>query len=313
MRRCSTSSHSPVFLVGLLALGVILTGCTGSQNSRSISDLRIVEGLDRPPFTPDTLVCQPDSVYFRSESPHRAIQIDDEDPARLDVEVVGSLFEQRFRRSLHFTTTVPVGVTLTPNRAITIRTDSTLMVYQDAWRVLQQNADSLIARRRVPLDATALHHLQLSDSVTVTINERSYALSEPVTDDLESLMEATPNRLSPDNDAVRNPLTAPLDEPLLEDKEIMRPVGRNITYPRIARQQKIQGVVRVEFVIRKNGTPTRLRLAQRAHPFLDKAVLDAIRSTTFNPVRVGGTRINLAVSVPITFRLEPDRMPRNAP
>jgi protein TonB len=313
MRRCSTSFRPPVFLVGLLALGVILTGCTGSQNSRSSAQLRIVEGLDRPPFTPDSLVDRPDSLYFRSESPHRAVQIGDEDPARLDVEVVGSLSEQRFRRALHLTTTVPGGVTLTPNRAITIRTDSTLMVYRDAWRVLQQNADSLVAHRRVPLDATALHHVRLSDSVTVTINERSYALSEPVIDDLENLMEATPNRLSPDNDAVRNPLTAPLDEPLLEDKEIMRPVGRNITYPRIARQQKIEGVVRVEFVIRKNGSPTRLQLTQRAHPFLDKAALDAIRRTTFNPVRVGGTRINLAVSVPITFRLEPDRMSRNAP
>jgi TonB family protein len=149
--------------------------------------------------------------------------------------------------------------------------------------------------------------------VTVAVNNRSYALPEPVTTDLNRLIDASPDRFPPEDGSSQYRLTAPLDEPILQDRENVRRVRRNAPYPRLARTQKIQGVVRVEFVIRKNGTPTRLRLAQRAHPFLDKAALDAIRRTTFNPVRVGGTRINLAVSVPITFRLEPDRVPRNAP
>ena len=313
MRRCSTSSHSPVFLVGLLALGVILTGCTGSQNSRSSAQLRIVEGLDRPPFTPDSLVDRPDSLYFRSESPHRAVQLGDQNPAPLDVEVVGGLVGEASRRALHLTTSVPTGVNFTRHRSISIRTDSMFLVRGDAWRTLQRTKDSLVARRRVPLDSTALHHMRTSDTVTVAVNNRSYALPEPVTTDLNRLIDASPDRFPPEDGSSQYRLTAPLDEPILQDRENVRRVRRNATYPRLARTQKIQGVVRVAFIIRKDGTPTRIRIAQGAHSLLNRAALDAVRRTTFKPVRVGGKRINLSVSMPITFRIESDRVPRNAP
>lgn len=156
-------------------------------------------------------------------------------------------------------------------------------------------------------------YMRTSGTVTVAVNNRSYALPEPVTTDLNRLIDATPDRFSPEDDGSEYRLTAPLDEPILQDRENVRRVRRNAPYPRLARTQKIQGVVRVAFIIRKDGTPTRIRIAQGAHSLLNRAALDAVRRTTFKPVRVGGKRINLSVSMPITFRIESDRVPRNAP
>jgi len=187
------------------------------------------------------------------------------------------------------------------------------LVRGDAWRTLQRSGDSLVAQRRVPLDSTALHHMRTSDTVTVAVNDRSYVLPEQVTTDLDRLIGATPDRFPPEDGSSEYRLTAPLDEPILQDTENVRRVRRNATYPRLARTQKIQGVVRVAFILRKDGTPTQIRIAEGSHSLLNRAAINAVRRTTFKPVRIGDTRINLSVSLPITFRIESDRVPRNAP
>jgi len=73
-------------------------------------------------------------------------------------------------------------------------------------------------------------------------------------------------------------------------------IKKNLTYPKEARRQNITGNVYVQFIIEKDGNVTNVSIVpgKGAHPLLDQAAMDVIKSspkwspglTNGQPVRV---------------------------
>ena len=73
-------------------------------------------------------------------------------------------------------------------------------------------------------------------------------------------------------------------------------------YPELAKQARIQGVVRLQALIGKDGVVEELRLL-RGHPLLVKAAMDAVKQWRYEPYRVMGRPVAVATTIDITFSL----------
>jgi TonB family protein len=70
-------------------------------------------------------------------------------------------------------------------------------------------------------------------------------------------------------------------------------------YPPFARARRIEGVVVLDAVIRENGTVSDVTVIRSAHPFLDRAAMDALRQWRFTP----GSR-DVIMTLTVRFVLE---------
>ena len=73
-------------------------------------------------------------------------------------------------------------------------------------------------------------------------------------------------------------------------------------YPPLARQAHIQGIVRLEAIIAKDGTIQRLRAAT-GHPMLVQAALDAVRRWRYQPTYLNGQPVEVATTLDVHFTL----------
>jgi TonB family protein len=291
----------------LLALATTLIACTSSKPTRTTASTpRAYSDADRPAFSPDSLVLRLDSVFFRSDSPHRAVQTDDRPPAPLDAEVVGRIEQGHFRWSLHLSTTVEADGRLTPNRAVAVQSDSMMMRRGDAWRVPSRKGDYVVVRRGVILAASDVERLRRSDSLRLELNGRTYRLPDRLRADLDRLASATPDSLHADTAGVTDLGTAYVEAtwrtPPEGDKRSVLRVLRNLSYPEEAKRQGIQGVVHLQCVVLPSGSAAHIRVVRGVHPLLDAAALDAVAETRFQPGRVNGKAVPTWLTLPVTFR-----------
>ena len=77
----------------------------------------------------------------------------------------------------------------------------------------------------------------------------------------------------------------------------------NITYPRGAIRQGIQGRLTLAFTVEKNGRPTDIRVTKSLHPLCDSAAVRALRKTVFVPGRRGGDKVRMRMRLPVRFKL----------
>ena len=77
-----------------------------------------------------------------------------------------------------------------------------------------------------------------------------------------------------------------------------------VTYPAIARQNQLEGTVRISFRIATDGTVLQPRIESSAHPVLDKEALRVVRAMEgWQPARVGSEPLVRSARVDIRFRL----------
>ena len=74
------------------------------------------------------------------------------------------------------------------------------------------------------------------------------------------------------------------------------------SYPPIARQAKISGVVIVEALIAEDGSVRDVKVL-RSVPLLDTAATDAVRQWRFTPTLLNGVPVQVIMSVTVTFTL----------
>lgn len=79
-----------------------------------------------------------------------------------------------------------------------------------------------------------------------------------------------------------------------------------IRYPKLARDNAIEGRVVVKFLLDTNGKATRLEIVESANPLLSDAAIEALRNLTFTPAYQKGKPVRVWMSIPITFTLSPD-------
>jgi TonB family protein len=87
---------------------------------------------------------------------------------------------------------------------------------------------------------------------------------------------------------------------------IMRRLEEKKVYPLSVRKRGIEGDVKVDFIIGRNGEVTSITLADSDHRFLGQAAVETIRAASPFPVMAGMNyqEMNYPVRVTIRYRLE---------
>ncbi len=73
-------------------------------------------------------------------------------------------------------------------------------------------------------------------------------------------------------------------------------------YPPLAKQARIQGTVRLQAVIAKDGTIQELQVLQ-GHPLLVQAALDAVRQWRYQPTMLNGEPVEVVTTIDVIFTL----------
>ncbi len=74
------------------------------------------------------------------------------------------------------------------------------------------------------------------------------------------------------------------------------------SYPPLAKQARIQGVVRLEAIISKQGTIESLKVVQ-GHPLLVQSALDAVRQWRYQPTFLNNEPVEVATTIDVNFTL----------
>ena len=74
------------------------------------------------------------------------------------------------------------------------------------------------------------------------------------------------------------------------------------TYPPLARQARIQGTVRLEAVISKEGSIEELKVVS-GHPLLIQSALDAVKQWRYQPTMLNGVPVEVITTIDVNFTL----------
>lgn len=127
-----------------------------------------------------------------------------------------------------------------------------------------------------------------SESSTTTANESAHVPLPP-----RALASATPPRSGDNTGGDALPADAQRPKKIAD----VRPV-----YPSLALAARVQGVVRIEAIIRKDGTVKEAKVV-RSVPLLDQAALAAVRQWRYAPTIVNGEPVEVVVTVTVNFSL----------
>ena len=73
-------------------------------------------------------------------------------------------------------------------------------------------------------------------------------------------------------------------------------------YPQLARAARIQGTVRIEAIIARDGTIRDARVVS-GHPLLIAAAIDAVRQWRYRATVLNGVSVEVALALEVNFRL----------
>jgi protein TonB len=82
-------------------------------------------------------------------------------------------------------------------------------------------------------------------------------------------------------------------------------IQKNLIYPEIARENGIEGTIYTRFIVNKNGEVEKISILRGVDPSLDKAVVQAIKSSPrWQPGRQRGKAVNVSFTMPVIFSLD---------
>ncbi|HSH16804.1 MAG TPA: energy transducer TonB, partial [Verrucomicrobiae bacterium] len=76
----------------------------------------------------------------------------------------------------------------------------------------------------------------------------------------------------------------------------------NPVYPPLARQARIQGTVRLQAIIAKDGSISQLEVVS-GHPLLVQSALDAVRQWRYQPTLLNGEPVEVVTTIDVVFTL----------
>jgi len=118
------------------------------------------------------------------------------------------------------------------------------------------------------------------------MNGRPAGPPEPPPDEIKKSVEKKPLKMS---------------EPVVEALLISRIEPR---YPPLALQIRLQGTVRLQAIISRDGRIMSLEVLS-GHPLLVQAALDAVRQWGYRPTLLNGEPVEVETSITVNFRMEP--------
>ena len=89
--------------------------------------------------------------------------------------------------------------------------------------------------------------------------------------------------------------------------ELMKYLQKNIRYPQICKEQRVQGRVIVQFVVNADSTITDVNVIKPVNPYLDQEALRVVKAMPkWNPGKQRGEPVRVRFTLPVTFRLPAD-------
>lgn len=86
--------------------------------------------------------------------------------------------------------------------------------------------------------------------------------------------------------------------------ELFEYLSRNIHYPVVAEENRIQGRVVVSFIVERDGSISNAKIIKSVDPSLDKEAMRVVRSMPrWIPGKQNGSAVRVKYNVPVTFRL----------
>ncbi|MDR1369383.1 MAG: energy transducer TonB [Dysgonamonadaceae bacterium] len=87
--------------------------------------------------------------------------------------------------------------------------------------------------------------------------------------------------------------------------EFLKFVQSNVTYPMIAQEQGIHGVVRLRFVVEKDGSIGEVQILRSVDPNCDKEAIKAVKkSPKWIPGKQNGRAVAVWYNIPVRFELQ---------
>jgi TonB family protein len=80
-------------------------------------------------------------------------------------------------------------------------------------------------------------------------------------------------------------------------------IMKNVVYPESAREEGIQGKVLVKLIVDEKGNVSSTEVVQSVNEELDKAAVDAIKKTKFNPAMKDNKPVKCEIAIPVMFKL----------
>jgi protein TonB len=88
------------------------------------------------------------------------------------------------------------------------------------------------------------------------------------------------------------------------DAALLKFIAENVTYPPIAKENGITGVVYVSYVVDKDGTIKDVKVVRGADPFLDKEAMRVVKTLKgYKPGKQRGKPVPVQFTIPIRFVL----------
>ena len=101
--------------------------------------------------------------------------------------------------------------------------------------------------------------------------------------------------------------TSPSQERPVPETDVTMPrVVREVKpiYPDSAKKDRVQGIVTLEAVVKKDGTVGVVTVKKPLHPELDEEAVKAMKQWQFEPGTKEGKAVDVAVEVEMTFNLK---------
>ena len=101
----------------------------------------------------------------------------------------------------------------------------------------------------------------------------------------------------------------PSDNPVVVDGKVMAQNLRykvSPIYPKEARQNSIQGVVKLHAIIAKDGSIQNLQV-EEGDPLLAKSAVEAVKQWKYEPVINNGAPVEVDTTIFVVFQLRPNK------
>ena len=89
--------------------------------------------------------------------------------------------------------------------------------------------------------------------------------------------------------------------------ELMKYLQKNLRYPQICKEQRVQGRVILQFVVNADSTITDVNVVKSVNPHLDEEAVRVVKAMPkWNPGKQRGEPVRVRFTLPVTFRLPAD-------
>ena len=94
--------------------------------------------------------------------------------------------------------------------------------------------------------------------------------------------------------------------------ELMKYLQKNIRYPKVCKEQRVQGRVIVQFVVNADSTITDVNVVKPVNPYLDQEAVRVVKAMPkWKPGEQRGEPVRVRFTLPVTFRLPADTVKVN--